>query len=400
MDQPVRPPRSGADLDVGATAMVFTRDRDSEGVIRQCLSDLSVANSEFVNGNVDTAVAQLAQRRSPRLLVVDMSGSADPVAEINGLAEVCEPGTGVIAIGDSNDISLYRDLKQAGIVEYYFKPLVGTLIARTANAILAGGLEELTARTGKLVFVLGVRGDVGATTITVGMASYLSEKRQRRVFLLDLDLHRGDAALQLDVMPTHALSEALEHPERVDDLFLERGIIHVTDRLSLLASIQSLSDVTVPEEVAVLSLLTKLMHRYRYVFVDMPPELAPRMLKALHLPSICLLVSNRTLVSARDVARFRELIGPNSAERQTLHIVNKNGANGGFPELEFVRAAGQAPDLKIPYDRTIAAASIVGFKAVLACSTLRKGIVSILRHVAGEKPEQERSLVARIFGRS
>lgn len=400
MDEPIRAAKSAADLDLGATAMVFTRDRDSEGVIRKCLIDLSVANSEFVNGNIGTAVAQLTRRRSPRLLVVDISGSTDPVAEINGLADVCEPGTGVIAIGDRNDIILYRDLKQAGIVEYYFKPLVGTLIARTANAILAGSLEDLAARTGKLVFVLPVRADVGATTIAVGLASYLAEKRQRRVVLLDLDLHRGDAALQLDVMPTHALSEALQHPERVDDLFLERATIHVTDRLSVLASIQPLKDVIVPEEASVISLLTKLMHRYRYVFVDMPPELAPRMLQALHLPGVCLLVSNRTLVSARDVSRFRELIGPSSAERQILHIVNKNDAIGSFPEPEFIRAAGQAPDLKIPYDRAIAAASVVGFKAVLACATLQNGIASILRHVAGEKSEEDRSFVARMFGRS
>jgi pilus assembly protein CpaE len=41
---------------------------------------------------------------------VDVSGLDNPVASVNELAEVCEPGTGVIVIGDRNDIVLYRDL--------------------------------------------------------------------------------------------------------------------------------------------------------------------------------------------------------------------------------------------------------------------------------------------------
>ena len=39
----------------------------------------------------------------PNILFVDLSESADPLNDINALAEVCEPGTVVIAIGQVND---------------------------------------------------------------------------------------------------------------------------------------------------------------------------------------------------------------------------------------------------------------------------------------------------------
>src|SRR5205807_1770007 len=105
-------------------------------------------------------------------------------------------------------------------------------------------------------------------------AWYLAEKKQRWVMLVDLDLHNGDAALQFDSTPGHALSEAFEKPERVDRLFLERGTIHVRERLDLLASLEPLSESTTLAEGAVLSLLGKLLHRYRFVFVDLPSIVA------------------------------------------------------------------------------------------------------------------------------
>ncbi len=391
-DAPIVPPAAPQ------LAMVYVRDRNSEGVIRQCLADLGIANAEFSDGGVLTAYSELSRRASPRLLIVDVTGVDDPVARINQVAEVCGPGTGAVVIGETNDIALYRDLKDVGVVEYFFKPLVSSLLMEACNAILTGTQEKRSARTGKLMFVLSVRGGAGATTIAVSAAWHLAEARQRQVMLLDLDLHSGDAALQLDARPSHALREALEHSDRVDDLFLERAVIRVSERLSLLASLESFSEVFAPEEDAVLSLLGTLLNRYRFVFVDLPTTLAPRLIRVLHLPSTCLLVSDGSLVSARDVTRWRENIGPNSPERSTLHILNKSRADGSLPEAEFVRAVGQAPDIVIRYDREIGTASNLGIRGVQKCASLQSGLVPLYQLLAGEQPKEQLSLLRRIFG--
>ena len=379
-------------------AMVFVRDRDSEGVIRQSLSDLGIANSEFVSGGIDAAITTLAQRPSPRLLVTDVTGVHDPVARINALAEVCEPGVGVVVIGESNDIRLYRSLKEAGVVEYFFKPLVGILLTRTFHSVITGGPEQRGTRTGKLVFVLGIRGGDGATTIAANTAWHLAENGQRQALLLDLDLQFGDAALQLDVTPSHALREALEHPERVDELFLQRGVTHVTERLGLLAAQESLSESINLNDEAVLSLLGNLLHRYRYVVVDIPTVLAPRLIRVLTLPSILLLVSTASLASARDVARWRQQIGPNTPERITLHVLNKNGSHTSLPLAEFTRAVGQPPDVIIPYEREIGLASNLGVAAVRKCVSLQRGLTPLYRHLTGEAVQVPQSFLRRLFG--
>ena len=206
------------------TAMVFVSDHDFENTIRQSLADLNipVAQAEFVSGTVEAATASLSQRASPRLLVVDIGGVANGPAQLAALAKVCEPSTGVVVIGNDNDIRLYRELKNAGVAEYVFKPLVRRIVTQTFSTVLTGGIARSGVRSGRLVFVLGVRGGVGATTIAVNTAWQLAEEHRRWVMLLDLDTVGGDAALQLDTRPTHALTEALQNPDRVDELFLDR----------------------------------------------------------------------------------------------------------------------------------------------------------------------------------
>jgi pilus assembly protein CpaE len=384
---------------IAQTAMVYVHDRDSEGVIRQCLSDLAVQSPEFKNGGINEAIADLKTRTSPRLLIVDVQGVDDAVARVRDLADVCEPETGVVIVGEINDIRVYRSLKAAGVVEYYFKPLVRDLILQTCHGILTGSTDQSTSRSGKLVFVLGVRGGVGATTVAVATAWYLAESLKRRVGLLDLDLHFGDAALQLDAAPTHALREALEHPERVDELFLERGMTRVGDRLAVLAALEPLEEHFTIDEPAVHSLLEHLLHRYRYVFVDVPASAAPGLTQVLHLPATTLLVSDGSLVCARDIARLRTRLGPNSAERTTMHVLNKSGASDSLSAEEFSSAAGAEPEIVIPNAREIATASRLGVKGLQKCSALQRGLAPLLRQLSGEGLATGRtSLLRRILG--
>lgn len=380
------------------TVQAFVRDQDSEGTVRQALANLGIRDADFVSGNVETAISALAKSSSPRLLLVDVSGIADPVARINALADVCEPNTSVIVIGDRNDIVLYRDLKYAGVSEYFFKPLVSDLITRACNAVLTGGVTTQANRTGKLVFVLGVRGGVGATTIAVNTAWHLAETRQRWVMLLDLDLQNGDAALQLDETPSHALREAVEHPERVDKLFLERAVTPVERRIDLLAALEPLGEKIKFDENAIVTLLENLLNRYRFIFVDLPANQAPQLIQALTLPCIFVLVSDGTLASARDVARWRAWIGSSSPERTVLHVLNKHGSPDGLPDGEFARAVGKAPDVIIPYDRDLGAASILGVKGMQKCAAFTRGLAPLLRHLSGESDTKPRSLLRRLFG--
>jgi pilus assembly protein CpaE len=393
------PASGGLSRKTGPDVRVFVTEQESEKTIRQSLADLGVSDVQYSPGNVETAIATLAKQPSPRLLIIDISGIADPVSTIHSLAEVCEPTVGVIAIGNFNDIVLYRSLKETGIVDYFFKPLMRDMVMNACDRILTKRTDQpKPANLGKLVLVMGVRGGVGATTVVTNTAWAVSELKQRWTMVLDLDIEGGDTALQLDSSPGLALREAFQHPERVDRLFIDRGAVHVTKRLDLLASLEPLADAVWANEAAVLSLLEMLMRRYRLVFVDLPTRVAMEAPQVLHLPCTCLLVSNASLASARDVARWREHIGPNTLDRRTLHLLNHTTPQGGLPESEFIRASGQAPDLSIPYDKALAEASSFGIGAMQKCSLFKRSIMAMIHELTGEPIEMQGSFLKRIFG--
>jgi pilus assembly protein CpaE len=302
-------------------AMAYLLDADSEGVVSACFADVGFIDRDVMHGSIDTAIEELPRRSWPRFLIVDISGIDDPLPRIGRLAEVCNLDTEVIVVGERNDIVLYRALKAAGVAEYFFKPLVGSLVSRVLGEIVSGGRNLQPSRSGMLVFVVGARGGVGATTVATSLAWYFAEIRQRRTLLLDLDLHAGDAALQLDVQPSHALREALGDPKRIDELFLDRGVMPVTERLGLLAANEPLSDRVVLNEDAVMQLLHKILAHYRYVLVDLPGEAALSVPKLLHMPSTLLLISDGSITAIREVARWRDFIGANTPERRLFHVL-------------------------------------------------------------------------------
>jgi pilus assembly protein CpaE len=382
----------------GNEAKVFVRDQASLEIIRRALTDMRITDPQCQLGDVETAIVALAKTSSPRLLIVDITATEDPVARMAELSNVCDPDVNVVALGDRNDIVLYRDLKNIGVTEYFVKPLVKDVVTRICRNILTPGVEQSKMRTGKLILVVGVRGGVGATTIAAHTAWHLSETGRRRVNLLDLDAKHGDTALQFDVLPTNSLCEALEFPDRVDKLFLRRAVQLVSDRLDLLACLVPLAQSPSVTAESVAPLLDKLAAQYRYVVVDLPRHLAAEIIHSTLLPRVCLLVSNSSLSSVRDVNRWREQIGTNILERSTIHVLNRPEPHGGLSDREFIGAAGQAPDVSIAYHRDLAEAASLGIRGTIKCAAFVRSMQNILRPLTGEQAEAPVPFYRRLWG--
>ncbi|HLJ21626.1 MAG TPA: hypothetical protein VKU84_15575, partial [Stellaceae bacterium] len=195
-----------------------------------------------------------------------------------------------------------------------------------------------------------------------------------------------------------ALRIALESVERVDPLFIERGVIHVSDRLDLMASMAPLDRQPQFSEDAVLQLLAQFRQHYRYVVLDIPIATTGLMPRALQLASTFVLVSDGRLSSAREIRRWREVLGDDVPDRPVLHILNRHGSPGELPMDDFAKAAGQAPDMIIPFARDIAIASNLGIGARPDCPELQRALAPLLQRVAGQAPAHGRPLLARLFG--
>src|SRR5262249_22917917 len=100
----------------------FVCDDASSELLKPLIFDLGWAPESVSKGSLRAAVQSLSVSASPLILFVDLADSTDPLKDVNALAEVCEPGTIVIAAGNTNDVRLYRELLNSGIQDYLLKP--------------------------------------------------------------------------------------------------------------------------------------------------------------------------------------------------------------------------------------------------------------------------------------
>lgn len=210
-------------------------------VLRPVVIEMGWAPEKCNKGGLRNAVQSLSITASPNILMVDLSESGDPLNDINALAEVCEPGTVVIAVGQVNDVRLYRDLLSSGIHDYLLKPLSPGQIRDALMNAQAAFASPKHAEAGSVkrhisTAVIGTRGGVGASTIATSLAWLFSADDKMPTALLDLDVHFGTGALSLDLEPGRGLTDAIENPSRIDGLFIERAMIRANDNLAILSA--------------------------------------------------------------------------------------------------------------------------------------------------------------------
>lgn len=351
----------------------------------------SLLPCEVRTGDIRNAVRDLARQRSPDLLLVDLSGIANPLAAMEALAGVCDPSVRVIAVGDSNDIGLYRDLRRIGVTDYLFKPLSRDLLEGALRAAGAGAAaDEAAGRLGKLVAVVGARGGVGTTTVAVHLGCWLADGARGRTALVDLDLQNGTVALALNLRPEPALREAVEAPDRVDDVFMERAMVAASDRLSVLAAEEPVEDVIDIAPAAALSVLNRLQARHNYVVVDAGRAQGGAARAALEAASIVVLVGDASVAGLRDLVRLRAAIARRAGGGRLVTVLNRRGAPGELPAADLMRTLGEPPEHALPYRPVpLAVAAGVGEPAFRHCRRFREAMERLGADVAGQPAAQD-----------
>ena len=331
--------------------MAFVLDGESEASMNACFAQLAVPTPMIKRGGLAGALRYLGTERSPESIIVDISGADMPASQIHDLAGLCEPGVVVIAIGDRNDVPLYRDLVRAGVTEYIVKPVTAQLLAKALAGIPhSGERAPISRKLGKVVAVVGARGGVGATTLAIHLALHLANQQSRRVMLLDLDLHTGGCALALNLKPTPGLREALANPLRIDSVFLDRTMAVHGERLFVLSAEETLRTEADFTAAAVDTLLGVLRTQFHYIIADIPRIPASPYWQALDTADLRIIVADQTLRSVRDTVRLREGFGAHRAEHSNMLIINRSGEGGRRAmTLEEMARVKLHPNFVIPF---------------------------------------------------
>ena len=334
----------------------FICDETSLDVLRPVVIEMGWQPEKCNKGGLRNAVQSLSISASPNILMVDLSESGDPLNDINALAEVCEPGTVVIAIGQVNDVRLYRDLLSSGIHDYLLKPLSPGQIRDAlvnAQAIFASPKHSdgAAAKTHISAAVIGTRGGVGASTLATSLAWLFSTEHKMPTALLDLDIHFGTGALTLDLEPGRGLTDAIENPSRIDGLFIERAMIRANDHLAILSAEAPINSPLMTDGSAFIQLEEEFRQAFEMTVIDLPRNMLINFPHLLTDVNVVVLATEMTLASARDAIRLLSWLKSNANHAKVLVVANKvQPAVGEISKADFEASIERKINYFVPFD--------------------------------------------------
>ncbi|GHC99357.1 AAA family ATPase [Novosphingobium pokkalii] len=339
----------------------FLCDDAALDVVRAVAADMGWPPEKCARGGLRNAVQSLSISASPAILMVDLSESGDPLNDINALAEVCEPGTVVIAVGQVNDVRLYRDLIASGIQDYLLKPLaVGQVrdALSQAQAIFNApkNHDGSAAKRHVTTAVVGTRGGVGASTLATSLAWSFSTDFKRSTALLDLDVHFGTGALTLDLEPGRGLTDAIDNPSRIDGLFIERAMIRANDNLAILSAEAPINAPLMTDGSAFVQLQEEFRQAFETTVIDLPRNMLINFPHLLADVNAVVLTTELTLASARDAIRLLAWLKANAPHAHVHVVANKvQQGVGEISRADFESSIERKLGFVVPYDAKAAA---------------------------------------------
>ncbi|CAN7631420.1 AAA family ATPase [Trinickia sp. LjRoot230] len=381
--------------------IAFVADRDTEQVLKHYVLEHAITHAHVAIGSIDDAIAYLLKiERSPLFLLVDLHGSTMPLSDLGRLAEVCEPSVQVVALGERNDVGLFRSLLKLGVRDYLVKPLTVELLNRTVS--LADGKINtvVQSRAGKTIVLVGTRGGVGVTTIGLNLARHLSEDTHRRVAYVDLNVYGGAANNMLGIQSNNGLTDVLQNVHRLDPQYVERTLVAKGNRLFVLSSELDYGTPRPFQAGALKRVLEVLRDSFHYVMLDAGNRADPLTGEAFDHASRVFLVADRTVHSSRETLRLLRYIESRDADPSASVLLNNpNAATAGKVQAaDFMTIVGRTVRHEVPYEpKAISIAENLGEAPdEKTASGFNQAIVSIASDLTGQHKVAERSLLQKL----
>lgn len=312
---------------------------------------LAKAHLTLQQGDAATAAEMFQYESSPNLLIIEAGESAQALLDgLDRLAQVCDPSTQVIVVGDINDIRLYRELMNRGISEYVVRPKGPLQLISSIGSLYA---DPSAPPIGKTYVFVGARGGVGSSTICHNVAWSLAEDFRLDTILIDLDLAFGTVGLDFEFDPSQGLADALQAPERLDPVLLDRLLQKCTDRLSLFSAPNLLDrDYDLPTS-SFEALIDIVRNAAPIIALDLPHIWSGWSKMMLQTADEIVLTVTPDLSSFRNAKNILETIKAHRSNDADPHLViNQNGVpkRPEVPFEQFEDALELKPEVVVPWD--------------------------------------------------
>jgi pilus assembly protein CpaE len=244
-----------------------------------------------------------------------------------------------------------------------------------------------TPEAGRILTVFGTKGGIGKSVVATNLAASLAQQVEGTVALVDLNLQFGDAAILLQLQPTHTIAEAAIAADRLDpDLLRDLLLQHDDTGMLVLAAPTEPGVADQIQRAELIRILTVLREMCAFVVVDTSPHLSDNALAALELADDIVMVANLDVMSlknSRVSLQALQVLGiPFS---KVKFVLNRANAAGPLAPSDAERVLQMKADALLPEEPAVAESVNLGLPVAVASpsSKFAQGLHGLAKQLAG-----------------
>ena len=248
---------------------------------------------------IPTARMPDAAEALPDVLLLDLARETEPLFAFGAHVRRIRPATRLIALSAVSPPThqLLVEAMRVGVQDFLAKPVAADVLKNMLSQFAEELGGQVRPSLDKLIVVMGAKGGVGATTVSVNLGVQLSVFARKHVALLDFARPLGNAHLLLDLHPRFGVRDAVDNLDRLDSHFFG-GLLtpHKT-------KLQVLGGATQPEEWQTIPvpLLERVVNvaqnSFEMVLLDMGSQFSDEWSSILKMARMILIVAEANVPS-------------------------------------------------------------------------------------------------------
>lgn len=295
-------------------------------------------------GNCRQATAAIEQYH-PNLLIIETGNDdAGQLADLENLT-LHNPGLAVLLLTPAYAPELLAQAMRVGVREVVPLPLNGdALLDAVFRVQKRASLAHAPASKGKVLAFIACKGGSGATFLAVNLGYAIASLSSKRVALLDLNLHFGNASLFVsDHVPSNTIADIASNIQRLDASFLMSSMVHVLNNFDLLAAPENPEGASLVRSEHIDQLIDLATRNYDIVILDMGRALDAVSVRALDRADLIYPVLQQTLPFIRDAKRMLATFQSLGYGQGKINLVVNRHEKGGDILLEDVESTLNMP---------------------------------------------------------
>lgn len=284
---------------------------------------------------------RLAKQITPDVILMDIHmPGMDGITAAQIISQEL-PDTGIVLMSIQSDDEQIRQARMAGANQYLAKPFTGDELLCAVKAARYDkrhrGTDDgaVNDTLGSIITVFSTKGGIGKTTISTNLAVAIAEKTGKNIVVVDADLHFGDVALFMNLLPQKTIADLANEIEHVKAASIDQYLTPFNEHVRVLPAPfrpEQADSVTASHFSTILNLLRQ---QFQYVIVDTAPVFNETIRTALDAADQVLIVSALDVPTIKNIKLCLEIMESlHYPEDKIKVILNRANSEGGMEAAE------------------------------------------------------------------